>query len=601
MLRNGLLALVTGLTLLSVSSTAAGRVTLERTHGATTTTAGWTLNVDGRPFEIKGAGGHQYLDLLRASGGNAIRTWGVGEETPALLDRAHEAGLKVVVGIWLGHERHGFDYNNADDVAAQFDHVRDSVEKLKDHPALLAWGLGNEMEGEHGDNAAIWSHLEACAAMVKRLDPNHPTMTVIAEIGPEGIKARHIHRFCPSIDIIGINSYGGAFTLPQRYAATGATKPYVVTEFGPLGPWEVDRNGWGAAVEVPSTAKGDLYRRAYEAIHADPNSLGSFAFLWGSKQEATATWFGMFMPDGEKLEAVDVMTELWSGRTPENRCPRIDEFAILGDAEVDRRGEVRVRLAVSDPDGDDLEVFWELRHDPMEYMTGGDAQEVPPNLPEAIVSHDAKGAVLRMPDEGGKYRVFAHVHDGRGAAATANLPINVRGPKPETHAARAKLHLRLAGEGAPAGGYIPSGYMGTADAVRIDENWDRDPKAGESCWRVHYDRSTGWAGVVWQHPENDWGEVDGGFALGEAEALTFWARGERGGEKVKFGFGLLGRDKAFYDTDRAEIEVALTREWKRYRIPVADKAMDRIKTGFYWVLASDGAAVTFYLDDVMYE
>ena len=111
--------------------------------------------------------------------------------------RRQKNGLTVTVGIWLGHDRHGFNYNNADQVAKQLEEARKIVLKYKDHPAVLMWGLGNEMEGyDKGDNAAIWSAVESLAAEVKRLDPNHPTMTVVAEIG--GDRVKNIHRLCPT-------------------------------------------------------------------------------------------------------------------------------------------------------------------------------------------------------------------------------------------------------------------------------------------------------------------------------------------------------------------------------------------------------------------
>jgi hypothetical protein len=65
--------------------------------------------VAGVPCALRGAGGSHALDLLAAIGGTSIRTWGVDEQTPALLDEAHALGLSVSVGIWLGHARHGFD------------------------------------------------------------------------------------------------------------------------------------------------------------------------------------------------------------------------------------------------------------------------------------------------------------------------------------------------------------------------------------------------------------------------------------------------------------------------------------------------------------
>src|SRR5206468_12681873 len=129
--------------------------------------------------------------------------------------------------------------------------------------------------------------------LAKKLDPNHPTMTIVAEIG--GDRVKNIHRLCPDIDVVGINSYGGVASLPERYQKAGGVKPYVITEFGPPGVWETQKNAWGAAPELTSTQKAELYRQAYLKAIVAPKGLclGGYAFLWGHKQEATATWFGM--------------------------------------------------------------------------------------------------------------------------------------------------------------------------------------------------------------------------------------------------------------------------------------------------------------------
>ncbi len=149
---------------------------------------GYRLLRGGKPYFIQGAGGDGPLDLLARSGANSIRTWGA-EHLDRTLDEAHKHGLSVAVGIWLGHERHGFNYNDADQVAAQAEMVRGVIERYKSHPAVLLWGLGNEMEGyAAGDNAAIWSAINNLAVMAKKLDPKHPTMTVVAEIGGDRVK-----------------------------------------------------------------------------------------------------------------------------------------------------------------------------------------------------------------------------------------------------------------------------------------------------------------------------------------------------------------------------------------------------------------------------
>src|SRR4051812_40890708 len=68
---------------------------------------GYKLLRDGRPYFIKGAGGSGPLDALARAGGNSVRTWGA-DKAGEVLDEAQRHGLTVTVGIWLGHERHGF-------------------------------------------------------------------------------------------------------------------------------------------------------------------------------------------------------------------------------------------------------------------------------------------------------------------------------------------------------------------------------------------------------------------------------------------------------------------------------------------------------------
>lgn len=558
-----------------------------------------TLIVEGKPYVIKGAGGDASKPKLAKAGGNAFRTWGVDDKTQGLLDEAQEHGLKVVVGIWFGHERHGFDYTDADQVAEQYEKVRAAVNTFKDHPALLAWALGNEMEGyEDGGNAAIWSHVQACAALVKDLDPHHPTMTVIAEVGGDRISA--IHKLCPDIDIVGINTYAGVLSIPERYRDAGGTKPYVVTEFGPPGTWEVKKNNFGAIPEHTSTQKAKFYADAYKKLAADPLSLGSFAFTWGFKQEATATWFGMFLPDGNKTAAVDAMTELWSGSKPMNLCPTIEPLEMSSDV-ADPGEEVRVTLKAADPEGEPLQVKWRLLAEADRYFTGGEFQAEPPAFPDAISDASATGATLKMPTDPGVYRVYAFVNDGNGGGAMANAPIKVKGEAKPGEGLAANLPFVVYGDEPSNPNYIPSGYMGEADAITMEPASNDNPQAGETCLKVTYGKADGWGGVVWQHPHDDWGDKPGGFDLTGAKRLVFHARGAKGGEVVNFGFGTLGDGKPFPDTFGLTKALTLTDEWKEYELKVEGKDLTRIKTGFLWSAAAQGDQVVFFVDEVRYE
>ena len=561
----------------------------------------WHLKRSGKAFYVNGAGGTTNLAELASAGANTVRTWGVDEGTKKLLDQAHRHGLMVCLGIWIEHERHGFDYTDFDQVARQIDATIEAVNEFKDHPALLMWGIGNEMEGyQQGDNPAIWSHVEFLASKIKQIDPNHPTMTVIAEIG--GRKVEALHKLCPSIDIVGINSYAGASTIPERYRSLKGTKPYIVTEFGPVGSWEVQKNSFGAVDEPTSTEKAKIYRKSYEALKADDRTcLGSFAFLWGNKQEATPTWFGMLLPDGKKTAAVDTMSELWTGKIPTNLCPEIATLKIEGPNTVQKSQLVKLELKASDPEGNDLNVNWVLTADSLDYATGGDFRESPKSLRDALVKADEHSATFKMPSEGGVYRIFAYVDDGEDAAAVANVPVFVEGdsstPKPSN---QIDLPYVVFDEPVSDQVYHPSGFMGEVDAIRVNQNCKENPKYGKSCIKCEYNKSDSWGGVVWQSPANDWGEKPGGLNLNGANQLSFWARGAEGGEKITFGFGILGRDKKFYDTAKKEMTFDLTDQWKEYTIKIGEKDMSRIKSAFYWSLAGQGKSIKFYLDNISF-
>lgn len=561
----------------------------------------WQLLRGDQPYYVNGAGGQGSLKLLAQCGGNSMRTWGVGDDTQKLLDAAQAEGLTVAFGIWLEHERHGFDYNSFDQVSKQVDEALEAVRNFKSHPAILVWGIGNEMEGyQSGDNPAIWLQVEYIAGQIKKLDPDRPTMTVIADVG--GNKVRAINKFCPSIDIIGINSYGGVMSIPKRYREAGGSKPYIVTEFGPQGTWEVEKNGIGCYDEPTSTEKAKTYKSAFDTLKTDRElCLGSYAFLWGNKQEATATWFGMLLPDGCKTAAVDAMTEAWTGQKTNNGCPEVESLGLIGPNEVEKGSSVKVNLKTRDPEGDKLKVEWVLMAEPGNYVTGGDFQPDPKKFPDSIVSSDANGAEIKMPNEPGIYRVYAYVRDGNNGAAVANVPLRIKGKPIAVEGRKTSMPIFVYDEPRDNAPYVPSGFMGEIRSITLDTTCTDSPKNGEHCLKCSFSNTKSWGGVAWQNPENDWGEKPGGLDLTGARKLTFWVRGAAGGESVKFGFGLLGRDKKFFDTAKKEISLNLTDQWKQHTIDLSDCDLKRIKTGFFWSLESKGKPISFFLDDIKFQ
>lgn len=402
---------------------------------------GYRLLVEGKPFYVRGVGlgpGTGYpegmseelkkaVDLAARSGANAIRTWS-WESAPELLDYCAQKGMMVCVGLWIAHERHGFNYGDPRAVLAQRESFRPVVERLKDHPALLMWGVGNEVETE-ARNMRVWDAVNDVSRMIHEIDGNHPTMYVTADYF-EAV-ALDIRRRAGDVDVIGVNSYANLPNCLAAWEESGETRPLLVTEWGPSGWWEGPVTPWGAPVEPVSGVRLEQYRDNYQALSAFPGRvLGSFAFYWGEKQERTHTWFSLVLRPGVLTEASDALAYSWTGSWPENRAPHIKAITLDGKApeagvRLQPGQTAEIRLDLSDREGDPLATAWVLRRETTASSIGGDAELAPPEVSLTAEASEPDRLVFQAPRESGAYRLFAQAEDGRGKAATANFPFLV--------------------------------------------------------------------------------------------------------------------------------------------------------------------------------
>jgi len=387
----------------------------------------------GLPYYIKGAvywgdpTGKFPLKDLAAHGGNSVRCG--GGQLRRILDEAQRLGLTAAVGLPMKMESvHKFDYDNEQAVREQFEEMKKRVLELKDHPAVLLWGIGNELSVGY-KNRKVWDAVNDVARMIHKVDPNHPTMTVIGDGSIRGGDIKEIKQRCPDLDLLGVNYYKGLETVPAKIREDGWDKPYVITEWGPSGDWQVPRTAWKASIEETSTEKAQRFLERYQnTMQKDPERcLGSYVFMWQWRHERTHTWYGMFLESGERTETVNAMQYFWTGRWPANRAPRIENLCIEDQAASAnvylKPGSTHTAaLKAEDPDGDHLAFKWEVMAEVPRGGYAGMGEKRSKPMPELIQKVSERELTFVAPEQEGAYRVFVFALDGRGNAATANIP-----------------------------------------------------------------------------------------------------------------------------------------------------------------------------------
>ena len=395
------------------------------------TNSGFELQRDGKPYYIKGVGGEVNMEKIVAIGANSIRTWGV-ERAQEVLDEAQRNGLTVMLGLWVQHERHGFDYNNQEKVAKQLAYFKTVVDRFKNHPALLIWGVGNEVDLNY-TNPNVWNAIQDIAKYIHETDPNHPTTTVTA--GLDSLEVAFISARCPDIDIYSINTYGDIGNVPNHIANFGWNGPYMITEWGPNGHWESPQTKWGVSIEQNSTEKKEVYYYRYKNyIEKNTNTcLGSYAFLWGAKQEYTETWYGLFSKNNIPTEPIDALEEVFTGKALTNPAPTIIDFHVNQLKAVDNielkssgifNADINIQLA-ENANMEKASYHWRIMEESTDKKSGGDVEDAASEITGLIKKTSQKNLIkFRAPQNAGAYRLFVSV-TYQNKMAYANIPFKV--------------------------------------------------------------------------------------------------------------------------------------------------------------------------------
>lgn len=400
------------------------------------------LEVNGKAYQVKGAGlnfpeGSNFKALAEA-GGNTFRTWNT-DYIDAELDSAKKYNLMIALGLDLGKELHGFDYGDAEAVKKQFEKTKVIIDAYKDHPNLLCWVAGNELNllfDEKGQlklvNPKTYTALAEIVDYIHQVDPNHPVTTTFA-----GVSKSHIDlalQYCPNLDFLGLQVYGGLFHIQQEVKTAEIMLPFMITEFGPMGHWEMPSTAWGREIEEPSAVKAaGMISRIQKGIASDTTGLniGAFAFEWGQKQERTPTWYGMFNKSGEASARIDELTNYWTGSYPENRAPltdsmKLDQQFATENIYLKPNATYSAEVFVRELDGDPLKYEWVILKEVVERSEGGAFEKEPEPVEIEILMDEGGKLSFRTPTVEGDYRLFSYAYDGKGKVGNANVPFFIK-------------------------------------------------------------------------------------------------------------------------------------------------------------------------------
>ncbi|WP_199547740.1 discoidin domain-containing protein [Streptomyces sp. N35] len=403
----------------------------------------WQLTVDGSPYQVKGltwgpsvADADRYMPDLRSMGVNTVRTWGTDASSKPLFDSAAAHGIKVIAGFWLqpgGGPGSGGCVNYLTDTAYKnqmLDEFPKWVQEYKDHPGVLMWNVGNEsvlglQNCYSGDELeaqrnAYTAFVNDVTKKIHAVDPNHPVTSTDAWVGAWPYYKRN----APDLDLYAVNSYDAVCEVKSAWEQGGYSKPYIVTEGGPAGEWEVPDDINGVPEEPTDRAKAEGYTRAWNCIKDHQGvALGATLFHYGLEYDFGGIWFNL-LPAGEKRLSYYALKRAYGADTSgDNTPPVIGRFTVEGDAtKVEAGRDLTLDTQVTDPDGDALTYEVQVGSnyiDQNKYLT---------TLPHT----DLGGGRLKVtaPDKPGVWKVYVKVKDGRGNVGVETRSVKVVPPTP---------------------------------------------------------------------------------------------------------------------------------------------------------------------------
>ncbi len=383
----------------------------------------WQMTLNGQPFYVKGVcfahnieeatiDGH--ITEVKKIGANSVRTWGVGPDTIWLLNAAAKQGIYVDVGIWLENRNkinYAIDTRYKREVLMR---TKNIILQYKDHPAVLMWNIGNEVDigmNKTEDKIAFAKFLEEVCKMVHEVDPNHPIVSTFAST----LAWSELSEWTPSLDIYGVNVYGGIYAVQEQWEQKKYNKPYLITEFGTIGEWEVAKDEKGLLREPDDNQKVKWYKGSWdEYIYPNKGSnFGAYVFAFGGPEEDfIGLWLNVLVSD-KKRPIYWAVYEMFTGKKPENRPPRILTIVLEKDI-VKPRENFSVQIFAKDRENDTLDYNVKISN---KDIWGGRIKVA------KFEKKEGNKLVIEAPPNPGLYKFYFYVLDDKGNINVANRSI----------------------------------------------------------------------------------------------------------------------------------------------------------------------------------
>ena len=394
---------------------------------------GYQLIRNGEPFFIKGASGKPHFKELVASGMNTLRVYDT-INLQAVLDSAQAYGIAVIVDFPLPKSRYIDSYydrpKKMDRTIRLFKKI---VQRHKNHPALLMWNLGNELDFPYRPHYnPFYQSYNRILEMIHREDPNHPVSTSLTNFQRRTIT--NIRFKIPDLDLLNINTFGALKTLEEDLESFAWMwdGPYMVSEWGVNGYFEVEYTVWGAPLEDSSWKKAERIEERYQSHMPVDHArfVGSCVFYWGRKQERTETWFNIFTDRGKPNEMYNAMCSVFGKEEAKQEVPPLNYVLIEQEGGKENiilsKGSVYQAKAVfkEKPDSAQFQGRWRIT--PEDWFSLY-LDSVPPvlDLDQLIIDKTDSTLRFKAPPDEGPFRLYYESEYKNGLASTANTPFYV--------------------------------------------------------------------------------------------------------------------------------------------------------------------------------